>query len=183
MFLGVCCIANCKKQEAVLVHEGKGGCMHIVQGSNPVKAGYDSKQFLSPWLPIGVQLLTGVLALGILVAWGVSRVTLFSAFWGIWACALPAFLCVAGYRLTVYVAGDAGRAQALLGLILVLFWELVKLLLSVALLLLAPRLIAGLNWVAMLVAFIVVVKAYWLTFFIEWLRKPRLKQSVLKTSV
>ena len=90
---------------------------------------------------------------------------------------------MAGYRLTVYVAGDAGRAQALLGLILVLFWELVKLLLSVALLLLAPRLIAGLNWVAMLVAFIVVVKAYWLTFFIEWLRKPRLKQSVLKTSV
>ena len=80
MFLGVCGIANCKKQEAVLVHEGKGGCMHIVQGSNPVKAGYDSKQFLSPWLPIGVQLLTGVLALGILVAWGVSRVTLFSAF-------------------------------------------------------------------------------------------------------
>lgn len=160
--------------------------MQNIQGSSLEAAGGFPKQTvkkMSLWLPLGVQLAAGLLVVAGLIAWGVPRLTWVSASWGVLACVLPASLCVAGYQISARMMQEAGKAQAFWGLVLILFWELMKLLLSVALLLLAPRLIADVSWVAMLITFIVVVKAYWLTFVIGWLRKPRLKQSVLKTSV
>lgn len=70
-----------------------------------------------------------------------------------------------------------------MGFVSILCWELVKLLLSVALLVVASRVVPNLHWLAMLLAFVVVVKAYWLALLVARLRKPGSAQTVLKTSV
>ena len=41
------------------------------------------------------------------------------------------------------------------------FWELIKLLFSVGLLLAAPRVVDGVNWLAVVLAFVLVLKMYW----------------------
>ena len=58
--------------------------------------------------------------------------------------------------------GTAGAALA--GLF---FWEGVKILLAIALMALAPSVISNLNWLALVVGLVVVLKAYWLAFFIR----------------
>lgn len=51
-------------------------------------------------------------------------------------------------------------------------WEGVKILLSVAMLWSAPRIVPGLNWLALLVGLVVVLKVYWFGF---WIQTRRLK--------
>jgi ATP synthase protein I len=46
-------------------------------------------------------------------------------------------------------------------------WELLKIVLTVAMLVAAPRLIADLSWLALLAGFVVTMKVYWLAM---WLR-------------
>ena len=41
-------------------------------------------------------------------------------------------------------------------------WEAVKLMLAVAMLALAPRMVAGLSWPALLIGMVVCLKVYWL---------------------
>ena len=104
--------------------------------------------------------------------------------WGVFAGLLPSLLCVSGYRATMWLLkGLPNGVQALMGFVSILCWELVKLLLSVALLVVASRVVPNLHWLAMLLAFVVVVKAYWLALLVARLRKPGSAQTVLKTSV
>lgn len=49
----------------------------------------------------------------------------------------------------------------------VVFWEGVKVLLSVAMLALAPLLVAHLNWLALVAGLVLVLKVYWLAFFLS----------------
>ena len=51
-------------------------------------------------------------------------------------------------------------------------WEMVKILLTVAMLFAAPRLILNLNWLALLAGFVVTMKVYWVAM---WLRPGRKK--------
>lgn len=139
---------------------------------------------MSPWLPAGVQAVVGALLLAGSMVPNWDKVIRLSLAWGVFSGLLPSLLCVTGYRITAWMLRDLPRgAQALLGLASILCWELVKLLLSVALLILAARLLEGVNWLAMLVAFVVVVKAYWLAFLLDRLRRPRSTQAVLKTGI
>ena len=48
-------------------------------------------------------------------------------------------------------------------------WEMVKIALTVAMLVAAPKLVVNLSWLAMLAGFVVTMKAYWLAL---WLRRP-----------
>lgn len=43
------------------------------------------------------------------------------------------------------------------------FWELVKIALTIALLFAAPKVVPHLDWLALLAGFVVTMKAYWLT--------------------
>jgi ATP synthase protein I len=54
---------------------------------------------------------------------------------------------------------------------LFLFWELVKIALSVAVLAAAPRLVHGLNWLALLAGVVLATKMYWVA--LAWSRRPR----------
>jgi len=58
---------------------------------------------------------------------------------------------------------QAGAALAAL-----FVWELVKIVLTVALLLVAPKVVAGLSWLALVAGFVVTMKVYWLAMAMEF---------------
>ena len=115
----------------------------------------ERKPLISPWRVIAVQIVAGLLVA--LVAWGVSgRLSVgWSAGYGALAVVIPS---------AVFARGLTGRfsslnaGTAVLGFFL---WEMVKLVLSVAMLLAAPRLVTELSWPAMLVGLVVTMKAAW----------------------
>ncbi|OUM04212.1 ATP synthase subunit I [Variovorax sp. JS1663] len=115
----------------------------------------ERKPLISPWRVIAIQVVAGLLVA--LVAWGLSgRLSVgWSAGYGALAVVIPS---------AVFARGLTGRfsslnaGTAVFGFFL---WEMVKLVLSVAMLLAAPRLITALSWPAMLVGLVVTMKAAW----------------------
>lgn len=115
----------------------------------------DKKPQLSPWRVIAVQVVAGLLVA--LVAWGLTgrRNLGWSAGYGALAVVIPA---------AVFARGLTGRfsslnpGTAVFGFFL---WEMVKMALSLAMLIAAPRLITALSWPAMLVGLVVTMKAAW----------------------
>ena len=61
-------------------------------------------------------------------------------------------------------------------------WELVKIVLTVALLLAAPRLILELNWLALLAGFVVTMKVYWVAMWLHLVRTNAVNKAVDKTA-
>ncbi|MEK9802472.1 MAG: ATP synthase subunit I [Curvibacter sp.] len=123
---------------------------------------------LSPWRIVAWQAVAGSLAAGL--TWLVSgRDALAgSVLYGALAVVLPA--CV----LARAVSRRAGAAGAALAGFFV--WELVKIVLTVAMLVAAPRLVPQLSWPAMLAGFVVAMKVYWVAM---WLHPAR-RQSAAK---
>lgn len=120
---------------------------------------------LSPWRVIGWQV--GVGALVALAAWGLTgrQSVGGSALYGAAAVVVPASLFARGLlsRVSLMNAGTA-----VFGFVL---WELVKIALTIAMMFVAPRVIADLSWPAMLVGLIVTMKVYWLALAVR--PKPR----------
>lgn len=110
---------------------------------------------VSPWRVVAGQLVVGLLAA--LVAWGVTgqRNVGWSVAYGALAVVIPAAL---------FARGMMGRfsslnpATAAVGFFV---WEMVKIAVSVALLAMAPKMVPGLSWLAMLIGLIVTMKVYW----------------------
>jgi ATP synthase protein I len=110
---------------------------------------------LSPWRVVGGQVGVGLLVA--LATWAVTgrQSAGWSAGYGALAVVLPAALFARG--LTGRFA-SLNPAAALMGFFV---WEMVKIALTAAMLLLAPRLIAGLSWPAMLVGLVLTMQVYW----------------------
>jgi len=51
------------------------------------------------------------------------------------------------------------------------FWELVKIILTVALLLVAPKVISNLSWLALVAGFVVTTKVYWLAMALGYMQR------------
>jgi ATP synthase protein I len=111
---------------------------------------------LSPWRVLGVQVWVGCATA--LLAWCVTgrASVMASALYGAAAVVLPAAVMVVG------IARSMPQAVAALGAMRLLVWEGVKLLLAVAMLALAPRVLAPISWPALLLAMVVCLKIYWL---------------------
>lgn len=109
-----------------------------------------------PWRLLGLQALAGLLVS--LLAWGLTGLPAagWSAAYGAAAVLLPAALMARGMQRTARL-GVAGAAMA--GF---LFWELVKIALTVAMLFAAPKVVVQLNWLALLAGFVVTMKTYWI---------------------
>ncbi|OJX35439.1 MAG: ATP synthase subunit I [Burkholderiales bacterium 68-12] len=107
----------------------------------------------SVWRLVAVQALAGVLVA--LLAWGVSGAwpVAWSAGYGALAVVLPAAVFARGMARQRHAAG-----AAMVGFF---GWELVKIMLTVAMLAAAPRLVPQLSWLALLVGMIVTMKTYW----------------------
>ena len=124
----------------------------------------------SVWAVLGWQVLLALLATGL--AWLLSgqASVVASVFYGAAAVVLPSAVMAWGLTSSALSRLFAGVAKAsLAGFFL---WEGVKVLLVVAMLWSAPRIVADLNWLALVAGLVVVLKAYWLEL---WFRARRSK--------
>lgn len=108
-----------------------------------------------PWKVVLVQGAVGIVVA--LLAWVFtdSRTFAWSAAYGALTVVLPAAIFARG--LTGRLA-SLNAATAVFGFFL---WEMVKLALTVAMLIAAPKLVVALSWPAMLVGMALTMKVYW----------------------
>lgn len=111
---------------------------------------------VSPWRVVAGQVLVGSLVS--LLAWLVSGKAHvgWSAAYGALAVVLPAALFARGLARQQMVSHAGAAMVGFFG------WELAKLLLCIAMLAMAPRLVAGLSWLALLAGMVVTMKTYWI---------------------
>lgn len=120
-----------------------------------------SHKVLSVWRVIAIQVVVGVLMallLGLVSGkthWG------WSAAYGAFAVVLPAVLFARGMNRQKF-AKSGGSAMA--GFFV---WELVKIVLTVAMLAAAPRVVAQLSWLALLAGMVVTMKTYWIVLMVQ----------------
>jgi ATP synthase protein I len=98
-------------------------------------------------------LVTGQLHLAASVAWGAVAVV------------IPAVVFVRA------LSRQMRRTQPGSALVGLFVWELVKIVLTVALLLVAPKVISDLSWFALVAGFVVTMKVYWLAMALGWMQR------------
>jgi len=110
----------------------------------------------SPWRVLALQLLVGVLVAVLTgVVSGQFRLAASVGRGGV-----P--VAVPGVVFARALARQMRLKQAGAALAGLFVWELVKIVLTVALLLVAPKVVAGLSWLALVAGFVVTMKVYWL---------------------
>ena len=126
---------------------------------------------VSLWKIVAGQ--AGVGTVVALLAWGLTGNVqmLWSAGYGALAVVLPAALFARG------LSRQKTASQGNVALVGFFVWEMVKIGLTVAMLFAAPRLIEGLNWLALLAAFVVTMKVYWVAM---WFR-PAQKSAIINS--
>ena len=122
----------------------------------------------SPWVVVRAQAVAGLLV--VLTVWLVSgqAAWMVSTAYGVFAVLLPAVFFARGLTRKRQAST---AAQALTG---VFIWEFVKVALTLVLLIVAPWVVMGLNWLALLVGFVVTMKASWVAVF-WWHRRKALR--------
>lgn len=110
---------------------------------------------VSPWWVVAVQAGVGLVVA--LVAWVLTgkQSVGWSAAYGALSVVVPA---------AVFARGITGRFSSLnagTAAVGFLLWEMVKLALTFAMLVAAPKLVAGLSWPALLVGLVLAMKVYW----------------------
>jgi ATP synthase protein I len=111
---------------------------------------------LSPWRVIGVQAAVGVVAA--LLAWLFTgkQVIAWSLLYGATAVVVPGALMARGMTSKLSSMSPGSSAVSFM------LWEVVKIAVSVAMLVLAPKLVQPLSWPALLVGMVLCMKVYWL---------------------
>lgn len=138
--------------------------------ADQAKALREASPPLSPWSVWRWQLLLGlVLVLGCWVFF--DKLVAVSVAWGAAAVVLPGALFVRG------VMRAQARTQPGVAIINFFVWELVKIILSVAIMVAAYKWVAGLNWLAMLAGLVLTLKVYWLALLIKPRRQTGTKHS------
>lgn len=124
---------------------------------------------LSAWRIVMVQLLVGMAAgaLGWVFTRQVSVVL--SVLYGAASVVVPTALMAWGMTASALSRRSSGHVVSMF--MSFVLWEGVKILLSVAMLWSAPRVVPDLNWLALLVGLVVVIKVYWFGFWIQT-RRP-----------
>lgn len=110
---------------------------------------------LSPWRVIGVQAAVGVaVALCALLLTGRQDAG-WSALYGAATVVIPGALMARGMTSRLSSVSPAASAVSFM------FWEAVKIAVSLAMLALAPKLVQPLSWPALLVGLVLCMKVYW----------------------
>jgi ATP synthase protein I len=124
---------------------------------------------LSPWRVVAGQAVVGLVAS--LLAWGLTgkQNVGWSVGYGALAVLLPAAVFARGLtgRFSSLNAGTAAAGF--------LVWEMVKIALTLAMLFVAPRLVVGLSWPALLVGLVLAMKVYWVA--LAFAPRPKTKSS------
>lgn len=116
---------------------------------------------VSAWAVLAGQLAVGILASG--VAWILTGKPAlgWSVLYGVLVVVIPAALFVRGLKSQF---SSLNAATASFGFFV---WEAVKIAVSVAMMVAAPRLIPDLSWLGMIAGLVLTLKMYWLAL---WLR-------------
>lgn len=130
-----------------------------------------SQPHASVWSVLGWQVVLAVLAAGVAALLTRSQPVVVSLLYGAAAVVVPTGLMAWGLTKGALSRRAAGGAQA--SLVGFFVWEGAKILLAIALLALAPRLVPDLSWLALVAGLVVVLKAYWLEL---WFRARRSKR-------
>jgi ATP synthase protein I len=139
----------------------------VVLTREQVNSAIESNPSVSPWFVVGAQFLVGLMV--VLVAWFLrGGVAGKSAACGAAATVIPSALFAWGLMRQ---RGVANAGSVLAGFFV---WEALKIVFTVALLVAAARWVEGLNWLALLVGFVVTMKVYWLAM---WLRTRRIDKN------
>lgn len=111
---------------------------------------------VSPWRVVGVQAVVGVVVAA--VVWAVTGEfpAGLSALYGAAVAVVPAGLMARGMTSRLSSMSPGSSAVSFM------FWEMAKIGVSVAMLILAPKLVQPLSWPALLVALVLCIKVYWL---------------------
>lgn len=111
----------------------------------------------SVWRVVAGQVLVGLLV-SIGAWWVFGEAAGWSAAYGALTVVLPAAVFARGLARNSAVAGAGAAMARLFG------WEFVKLVLCIAMLAAAPRLVPDLNWLALIAGLVVTMKTYWIAF-------------------
>ncbi len=118
---------------------------------------------VSPWRVIGFQVVVGLVVSTLAGLLTGNAVFATSMGYGALAVVVPAAVFARGIQRLL------GRpATAMVGFVI---WELAKIALTVVILFAAPRLVADLNWLALLGGFVVTMKSVWVAMWLRPLRK------------
>jgi ATP synthase protein I len=124
---------------------------------------------VSPWWVVAGQAAVGLVSA--LLAWALTgkQNVGWSVAYGALAVVIPAAVFARGLtgRITSINAGTAAVGF--------LLWEMVKVALTLAMLALAPRLVAGLSWPALLIGLVLAMKVYWVA--LAFVRRPASKSN------
>ncbi|MDQ2926799.1 MAG: ATP synthase subunit I [Pseudomonadota bacterium] len=113
-----------------------------------------SQPALSPWRVVAAQLVLGAL-IGA-VAWAISgELAAVSAWYGAAVVVVPGALMARGATSPLSTLSPVVSAVSMLG------WGFVKIAVSVAMLVLATRIVPGLVWPALLVSMVICLQSYW----------------------
>ncbi|BDT70842.1 hypothetical protein os4_03490 [Comamonadaceae bacterium OS-4] len=107
-------------------------------------------------MQVAVALIVAVVA-----GWSFGRVAGVSAAYGALAVIVPAMVLARGLRRQALLR-DSGAA-----FLSFVVWEVVKVVLTVALLLAAPKLVPSLSWLALVAGFVVTMKVYWVAAWLQ----------------
>lgn len=127
----------------------------------------EEKPSVSPWWVVAGQAVVGLVVA--LAAWGLTgrQNVGWSAGYGALAVVIPAAVFARGLtgRFSSLNAGTAAFGF--------MVWEMVKIALTVAMLVVAPRWVEALSWPALLVGLVLTMKVYWLA--LAYVPKRKLK--------
>jgi ATP synthase protein I len=111
---------------------------------------------LSPWRVVGVQSVVG-LVVALLLALVTGRQELgWSLLYGAATVVVPAAVMARGMTSRLSSVSPGASAVSFM------LWEMVKIAVSVAMLMLAPKLVQPLSWPALLAGLVLCMKVYWL---------------------
>jgi ATP synthase protein I len=119
----------------------------------------------SPWRVLGLQVAVGILMVLLTGLFTRDVRLIASVAWGCVAVVLPAVVFVRALNRQMR---RTQPGSALVGLFI---WEMVKIALTVALLLVAPKVISDLSWLALVASFVVTMKVYWLAMALGWMQR------------
>ena len=132
------------------------------------------------WIPLLAQSAVATLAMLVGLLMRLPANVLTSMLYGALSCLIPAVLCTAGYlRMTARISKLPQKTASGAGCLTIFVWEGIKIFLSTLMLLVAPRCVDRLSWLAMLVVFIIAVKGYWLAFIFDHIRRRRNSATVV----
>jgi ATP synthase protein I len=111
---------------------------------------------ISPWRVVWVQAAVGVAVAAVVWLLSGEQAVVLSALYGAATAVVPGALMARGMTSRLSSSSPGTSAVSFM------LWEMMKIGVSVAMLMLAPRLVQPLSWPALLVALVLCIKVYWL---------------------